>query len=295
MKRILIVGFGFIGKSLANYLKDEFIIIAASKNHDSMDHEKIHKIKFDVLQDSFDSICPSIPDEIIYSLSLSIAGATLTNEQYISEIQALDNTLDYAIKVGLKRFILISSASIYGNTLSTGAFEKDPPFPINTYGKLKLQMETHLINKAKMHELSFIILRVSNLFGSNQMKQGIIKKIVTAATSNSEIQINNNGLSIRDYIYIDDFLESIRLILKCDLSNEVYNISSGVGINTKDVVSSILTLLDINEIKIKYLDNIDELLLSVLNNGKFKEYFPNWQPSNFHVSLKKLLKELELT
>ena len=95
---------------------------------------------------------------------------------------------------------------------------------------------------SKNYNLNAIIFRVSTAYGDNSSKTQFIPNIINKLKSTkSNIVINNLGAK-RDFIFIDDVIEVLYLSLK-KLKNkkgcDVYNLSTGVSINTKDVVKLI--------------------------------------------------------
>jgi UDP-glucose 4-epimerase len=159
-----------------------------------------------------------------------VAGSQMPAQKFESVIEDhpdllnLQNFLDmYKNQVG--HFIFLSSGGcVYGP--GSGEFsETSSIFPINRYGELKLRCESEITNSLN----SFIILRVSNVFGMGQLpsrSQGVIPHWIQASKNSRPIKVFGSLDSYRDYIDIDSLVEAI-LASTTIFAKEIFNIGSG--------------------------------------------------------------------
>jgi len=170
-----------------------------------------------------------------------------------------------------KKYIFISSGgTIYGN-VNHPCNEEQPLNPLTPYALQKVYQEEIIQRYIARH----IILRVSNPYGGNQVVKngvGFIAYLIECARKKSDITITVPENTIRDYLLLDDFLNSIMFFLKKNLHpNKVYNVSTGVGHTLYELTSIVILAL---EEKITYKTNLvnfvesEHILFNVLDNKK---------------------------
>lgn len=290
--KVLIFGYGFIGKSLYQSFKTEgFDVFVASRSVSDINSSN-HFVKFDVLDGDFNCISDINPTEIIYTISVNTPGTVDSEDYYEKELQAFRNVLDFAQDSKTKRIILVSSSSVYGNTPIDGVTESSFVCPINQYGKLKIEMEKLLIKLSNETDLTYLILRVSNLYGINQIKQGIVSRLLSSINNNSKILIRNYGASIRDFLYIEDFTNAIKLLLASNKINIIYNISSGVPTRITSVLVIIKNLIPSIRDYVVLTPDSEDLTCSLLQNQKFRADFNDWEVTDLVIGIEKTMREL---
>jgi UDP-glucose 4-epimerase len=118
--------------------------------------------------------------------------------------------------------------------------ENEPPAPISYYGLSKVQIEDLINFYHRRYDLNYLILRPSNPYGHGKNlngKQGVIAVILGRMLKNQPITIFGDGETIRDYIYIEDFIFYVAELIKEEILNGTINIGSGVGYSLNDIVS----------------------------------------------------------
>ena len=107
------------------------------------------------------------------------------------------------------------------------AKENNKRNPINEYGKSKKNVEDFIFKNRKKFYFKIGIARIFNTTGKNQKKGFFIPDMFEKIKKQSYI---NNINQYRDFIHIDDVLNSIKLIIMKEFTNPV-NVSSGKKIN----------------------------------------------------------------
>ncbi len=127
----------------------------------------------------------------------------------------------------VKQFILASSGAVFGN-VKPPIKESDKRDPISPYGSSKLAIETYCETYSNIFKLGTTILRFSNAYGPySQHKNSVIHKFIRNILANKSIRINGNGNHTRDFIFVDDIVNAIKLNFKKKNKNYNYNISTG--------------------------------------------------------------------
>lgn len=124
--------------------------------------------------------------------------------------------------------------------------ENSKQHPSSIYGYTKLAQE-HLVNiVCNSIGLPYTILRFQNVYGPGQSLKnpytGILSIFSTAIKNNNNINIFEDGLETRDFVYIDDVVDAlIESITNEKSNNEIFNVGSGVA---TDVLTIAKTLKD---------------------------------------------------
>ncbi|MDY3233585.1 MAG: NAD-dependent epimerase/dehydratase family protein, partial [Erysipelotrichaceae bacterium] len=88
-------------------------------------------------------------------------------------------------------------------------------------------------------DLDYLILRLSNPYGGYQIsgkRQGVIPILIRKAYQNDPFEMWIDGDSIRDYFYITDLAQAIRLLIQKEISREIINVGSGIGTSLNEVI-----------------------------------------------------------
>ena len=144
------------------------------------------------------------------------------------------------------RFLHISTDEVYG-TLAID----DPPFretnryePNSPYSASKASSD-HLV-RAWHHTYGLPVLTTncSNNYGPYQFPEKLIPLVIVNALANKPLPIYGDGMQIRDWLYVKDHCNAIRVVLANGKLGETYNIG---GLNEKtnlEIAETICSLLD---------------------------------------------------
>ena len=125
-----------------------------------------------------------------------------------------------------KYFLFISSSHVYGAS-SKKINEKQKTSPNNSYGFSKKKVEDYILKNREKYNFKIGIARVFNVTGPKQKLGNFVPDMKKKIEKNNFI---NNVNQYRDFIHIDDVMESIILLIKKNFDKPI-NISSGKKIN----------------------------------------------------------------
>jgi dTDP-L-rhamnose 4-epimerase len=122
--------------------------------------------------------------------------------------------------------------------------EDSPLKPASFYGLTKQMQEEMILMFAKTIEFSAIALRFQNVYGPGQSLKnpytGILAIFSNQARVNAPINIFEDGLESRDFVYIDDVVEAIwRSMGESNIPPVALNVGSGTRVCVRDVVGEI--------------------------------------------------------
>ncbi|MDA0773138.1 MAG: SDR family oxidoreductase [Cyanobacteria bacterium] len=133
-------------------------------------------------------------------------------------------------------FVFFSSAAIYGETRLEGADVKTNPEPINDYGRYKLKLEQLVQDRFP----AYLILRISNPYGGEPSQRGVYQIFKSKIEQGQVLNINANqaGEIVRDFIHIDDFISKTLALLEIK-AKAIVNLSSGQATCLEDFARAI--------------------------------------------------------
>ncbi len=122
--------------------------------------------------------------------------------------------------------------------------EKSPLNPVSIYGITKQNQEQLISLGCKSLGISSIIYRYQNVYGPGQSLSnpytGILSVFSTRILNNNQIEIFEDGLESRDFVYIDDVVDATILGLKItDKINTVFNVGSGKRTSVLNVANTL--------------------------------------------------------
>ncbi|MBN1677485.1 MAG: NAD-dependent epimerase/dehydratase family protein [Candidatus Thermoplasmatota archaeon] len=150
------------------------------------------------------------------------------------------SVLHESAKAGVRKFVYISSAAIFGRPKYLPVDEEHPTHPISNYGVSKLAGEKYVLAYANMSRMEVVSVRPFNFYSVRADPQspysGVITKFVSRVRSGFPPIIEGDGRQTRDFIHTRDVAEMISLILEKDgLGGQVLNCGSGVSTSVSDL------------------------------------------------------------
>lgn len=280
MNKVLITGgAGFIGSNLSNFLinRNCKVIILDDLSTGNKKNIKNKKIKFifsDIKNINELRIINKI-DTIVHLAARAEILITKKDEKkyFQSNIEGLQQVLNFASQKKINKFIFASSASIYGDTKNFKVKENFTPNPKHYYAYTKYIGEEMIKKYCKYNNINFSILRFFNVYGANS--NAVVARFIAQYLQNKPITIYGNGLQKRDFIHVKDLNEVILKIIKTSNgNNQIFNVGSGIA-------TSILKLKKIIADRHKHIclqKRSDDIEISIANINKIKKTL-SWKPN----------------
>jgi len=272
MQKVLITGIdSFTGVHLCSYLeKSGYEVYGTSLSKNT--HRK-YKCDIRKKDDILNVLTKVNPDFLIHLSGISFAAHYNHDDFYavntIGTINILDSII--ALKMKLKKVILVSSATVYGNQGLEVLDESLCPKPANHYGASKYTMEC--LANGYFSKIPIIITRPFNYTGIGQAEHFLIPKIVKHFKEKKEtIELGNINVS-REFNDVGFVCEVYTKLLGSTIKSEVVNIATNNGIKLLDVITMMNTIAGYEiEVKINPLfvrkDDIKSLTGSNLKLSK---------------------------
>lgn len=264
MKNILITGgYGFIASNFLVYLVrkykdinfynyDKLLYCSNKANVEEIENEPNFSSTVNNLQNK-EFLLSYLNDNNIDTI---IHFAAQTHVEY-----SFNNSLDYTndniygthilleccrIYGKIEKFIHMSTDEVYGESLFDDTVKKDENtilYPTNPYAATKAAAEMLVISYHKSFKLPIIIIRSNNIYGPKQFNDKVIPKFISQLLSNQKVTIQGKGDCIRSFLYIDDLVDCLELIMLNGKIGEIYNIGLGEEISIIDLSKKIIQMI----------------------------------------------------
>ena len=148
---------------------------------------------------------------------------------FTTNVNGTANLLELARTRRIRKFIFASSSSVYGeHPAKPWSEDIEGLNPISHYAVSKLAAEKLGYVNSILHGTKFIVLRLFSVYGKRQRPDLAIAKFTRLLRNREKIEIYGDGLSARDYTYVEDVVEYLtRAINYNESSFEIFNLGSG--------------------------------------------------------------------
>ena len=144
------------------------------------------------------------------------------------------------------RFLHVSTDEVYGSLGATdAAFTEETRYAPNSPYSASKAASDHLV-RAYFHTYGLPVLTTncSNNYGPFQFPEKLIPLAILHAVSGKPIPVYGDGQNVRDWLFVEDHCEAIRLVLANGKLGETYNVGGKNELKNLDVVNTICSTLD---------------------------------------------------
>ncbi|CAB1276725.1 dTDP-glucose 4,6-dehydratase [Candidatus Nitrosacidococcus tergens] len=179
-------------------------------------------------------------DSPIDFINTNILGTYYLLEATLSYWQTLDQKSQTRF-----RFHHISTDEVFGSLGKEGLFKEYSPYcPNSPYAASKASSD-HLV-RAWYHTygLPILITNCSNNYGPYQFPEKLIPLMILNGLEGKSLPIYGQGDNIRDWLYVDDHVRALHLVLDRGTPGETYNIGGHNEKTNREVVETICQIFD---------------------------------------------------
>jgi UDP-glucose 4-epimerase len=143
------------------------------------------------------------------------------------------NVVEACQRAGVRRVVAASTASVYGMAERFPTLEDHHPYNNRTwYGASKVMLEGLLRSFNDMYGLPYVAMRYFNVYGPRMDIHGkyteVLIRWMERIESGQAPLILGDGTQTMDFIYVDDIARANLLALTSEVSDEVFNVATGV-------------------------------------------------------------------
>lgn len=138
------------------------------------------------------------------------------------------------------RFVLLSSAAVYGQPTELPVSEAAPIKPLSPYGFHKFEAEELCRKYGEEHGIEWAGLRIFSAYGPGLRRQ-VIYDAARRALADGSLVLHGTGEETRDFVHIDDVSEGIAIVsTHMAARGKVFNLASGRETPIREVGNMIL-------------------------------------------------------
>jgi len=156
------------------------------------------------------------------------------------------NILEAALEHKVQKVVAASSASVYGEPYYLPIDEAHPFNNRTMYGAGKIALEQMLRALFTTSGLHYIALRYFNIYGPRMDMTGVYTEVLIrwldAIEGNTPPLIFGDGSQAMDFVYVDDVARANLLAAQSDVTDEVFNIGTGIQTSLYNLCHLLLTL-----------------------------------------------------
>lgn len=305
MKHIVTGGAGFIGSHLVDRLIDAGDEVMVIDNLSTGKREFVNaKAKFiegDIVdKDMIERVYSEYKPDYLHHLAAQI------DVRYSFEHPIIDaqvniigtlNLIESARRYSTRRIIFASSGgTVYGEPDRNPVPESYPNIPVSPYGMSKLVSEKYLDLYKRLYGLNYVSLRLGNVFGPRQSPKGecgVFSIFALKMLKGERPTIYGDGTATRDYIFVDDVIDSFIASLDENIPSDYYNIGRGEETSTKEVYDLLAKVVGYSEEPIYSDPRPGEVYQISLDISKAKENL-KWEPkTSLEEGVRKLIEYIK--
>ena len=302
MARYLVTGAaGFIGAALASRLMKEGNQVVTIDNLSTGNISNIPDgVKFIEGDCGNQDVYSNIPNDSFDAI-FHIAGQSsgeISFDDPIYDIRTnAESTLlllKFALKNNCKRFIFASTMSVYGIKPERPVKENEDCHPESFYGIAKLASE-HYLRVYEQFGIDTTSLRLFNVYGPGQnmdnLRQGMVSIFLAQMLKDKRIHVKGSADRFRDFIHVDDVVESFLRCLSCDKSkSEIINIANGKATKVKEIIDLLVSSQE-EKIEVVYQGGTPGDIHGIFADiTQIKNIFGDWQKIELKEGIAEMVK-----
>ncbi|MCX7383933.1 MAG: UDP-glucose 4-epimerase GalE [Alphaproteobacteria bacterium] len=197
-------------------------------------------------------------DAVLHFASLSLVGESMREPMLYLRTNVGNglHLIDRCIHHGVGRFVLSSTAALFGNAPPGPIDEAAAIEPGSPYGESKAALERALLWADRIHGLKSAVLRYFNAAGADpegrlgedhRPESHLIPLVIDAALGRrGAVQVfgtdydTPDGTCIRDYIHVSDLADAhVRALARLDHGSVTYNLGNSTGHSVREVIAAV--------------------------------------------------------
>lgn len=286
MNILNIGGGGFLGTNFSHFINNNGFGNVKNLDNGLLSTNKCEFIKFDVYKKTIDELCDHLYDKDVV---INFAAITRVEESIIDPFRSFNvNTLIHQKVCESLRLlknknmktpicILISTGGAIAGETKNSIDEFVLPRPISVYGASKLACESLSFSYSKSYNLDIRNLRLTNVYGPfSEKKESVIARFIKLINSKKIIEVRDNGLMKRDFIYSDDVSDAIYKMILNGKPSQTIQIGSGVSNSILDIIDVLKKLSP--DFEYRNVSKLQGEVDMVKVNIHYAKKALNWEP-----------------
>ncbi len=242
-------GSGFIGSHLVDRLVEvskRVVVIDKVKPSKLNKNKKAVYKKVDIRDEDVINVFKKEQPDALFHLAAHLLDRVSMREPVENAQHNVIGSLN--VFEGMRRFgatggkiMFTSSGAVYGNQRDLPISEKAKTDPETPYGITKFVAEQYLRFYHRHYGIPYTALRLGNAFGPRQdssVESGAISIFTSRLLRGEPVTINNDGLTTRDYVYVQDVVDAHLAAAQTSVIGAV-NVGTGVATSTSELFACV--------------------------------------------------------
>jgi UDP-glucose 4-epimerase len=146
--------------------------------------------------------------------------------------------------VGVRRVVLASSGTVYGNQPEQPVNEEARPNPQAPYAVSKIAAEHYVFTLGALYNIETVALRIFNAYGPGQLippsHPPVVPQFLKQVIGGGSVVVFGDGKQTRDFAYIDDVVRAlVAAMMTPDVNRQIINVGSGKETSINELVRMI--------------------------------------------------------
>ena len=300
MKILVAGGAGFIGSHVVDALIEGGHDVAIVDNLSSGKRENINEgarfHEVDICGEELRGVFEVERPEAIFHLAAQMdVTRSVAEPEFDARVNVLGliRLLELCTEFGVKRIVFSSTGgAIYGTAKEYPATESTRPEPMSPYAVSKFAGEEYIKMYGRVHGLTWVVLRYTNVFGPRQAPHGecgVCAVLTDLMLRGKQPTLYGFGEPIRDYVYVGDVARANVLALTGG-ENDTFNICSGTPTTVNQIFSTLKAIIGFEQEPIRKPLRAGEVERSLASYEKAARVL-GWKPAvNLEQGLRVLLE-----
>ncbi len=143
------------------------------------------------------------------------------------------------------RFLHVSTDEVYGSLGPDGLFTESTAYdPSSPYSASKAAADHLVLAWHRTYGLPIVISNCSNNYGPYQFPEKLIPLMILNALERKPLPVYGNGSNVRDWLYVEDHVRALFLILRRGRIGAKYNVGGRNELTNLSVVERVCELMD---------------------------------------------------
>jgi dTDP-glucose 4,6-dehydratase len=276
MRTILVTGgAGFIGSNLVGYLYEKYpndrIVVLDTLTYAgsaenlpagglSGNNSRLHFWYGNVCNSAIVDTLVQDADVVIHlaaetHVTRSIYDSLLFFQTDVIGTQTIANAI-LKVRGRIKRFIHVSSSEVYGTAQAETMKEDHPLEPMSPYASAKCGADRLVYSYWATYRIPAVIVRPFNNYGPRQHLEKVVARFITSVLLDEPLNVHGEGLSARDFLYVDDTCRGIDMLLSAPaelVQGEVFNLASGEHRSIHSIACDVADMMDYRRDRIQLI------------------------------------------